>query len=83
MSPFMFGVIDGLYPGITALVRWFGGIAGDRMKQAQGTGGGRLRRFGRQSDRVAGGRREHDMGSPRPSPPTAWGKAYARRRAMR
>jgi MFS family permease len=33
MSPFMFGVIDGLYPGITALVRWFGGIAGDRMKR--------------------------------------------------
>jgi Major Facilitator Superfamily len=33
MSPFMFGVIDGLYPGITALVRWLGGIAGDRMKR--------------------------------------------------
>ena len=33
MSPFMFGVIDGMYPGITALVRWFGGIAGDRMKR--------------------------------------------------
>jgi len=33
MSPFMFGVIDGLYPGITALVRWFGGIAGDRTRR--------------------------------------------------
>ena len=33
MSPFMFGVIDGLYPGVTALVRWFGGIAGDRLKR--------------------------------------------------
>jgi hypothetical protein len=33
MSPFMFGVIDGLYPGVTALVRWFGGIAGDRMQR--------------------------------------------------
>jgi MFS family permease len=33
MSPFMFGVIDGLYPGVTALVRWFGGIAGDRTKK--------------------------------------------------
>ena len=33
MSPFMFGVIDGLYPGITALVRWFGGVAGDRTKR--------------------------------------------------
>jgi hypothetical protein len=33
MSPFMFGVIDGLYPGVTSLVRWFGGIAGDRSRR--------------------------------------------------
>jgi len=33
MSPFMFGVIDGLYPGVTSLVRWFGGVAGDRSRR--------------------------------------------------
>ncbi|MGE0460997.1 MAG: MFS transporter [Vicinamibacterales bacterium] len=30
MSPFLFGVIDGLYPGVTALVRWVAGALGDR-----------------------------------------------------
>lgn len=33
MSPFMFGLIDGLYPGVTALVRLAGGIAGDRSRR--------------------------------------------------
>jgi MFS family permease len=33
LSPFIFGVVDGLYPGITALVRWLGGVAGDRTRQ--------------------------------------------------
>jgi hypothetical protein len=33
LSPFMFGVIDGLYPGVTALVRWFAGALGDRTSR--------------------------------------------------
>ena len=33
LSPFMFGVVDGLYPGVTALVRWGGGVLGDRTRQ--------------------------------------------------
>jgi MFS family permease len=33
LSPFLFGVIDGLYPGVTALVRWAGGALGDRTRQ--------------------------------------------------
>jgi MFS family permease len=36
MSPFFFGVVDGLYPGITALVRWGGGVLGDRSRQHKG-----------------------------------------------
>ena len=33
LSPFVFGVVDGLYPGVTALVRWGGGVLGDRTRQ--------------------------------------------------
>jgi MFS family permease len=33
LSPFQFGVIDGLYQGITALVRVGGGLAGDRWRR--------------------------------------------------
>jgi MFS family permease len=33
LSPFMFGVIDGLYPGVTALVRWIAGALGDRTSR--------------------------------------------------
>jgi MFS family permease len=33
LSPFLFGVVDGLYPGVTALVRWGGGALGDRTRQ--------------------------------------------------
>ena len=36
MSPFLFGVVDGLYPGVTALVRWGGGVLGDRSRQHKG-----------------------------------------------
>jgi MFS family permease len=36
LSPFLFGVVDGLYPGVTALVRWGGGILGDRTRQHKG-----------------------------------------------
>jgi MFS family permease len=36
MSPFVFGVVDGLYPGVTALVRWGGGVLGDRTRQHKG-----------------------------------------------
>lgn len=35
-SPFMFGVVDGLYPGVTSLVRWAGGALGDRTRQHKG-----------------------------------------------
>jgi len=33
LSPFLFGVVDGLYPGVTALVRWGAGVLGDRTRQ--------------------------------------------------
>jgi MFS family permease len=36
LSPFVFGVVDGLYPGVTALVRWAGGALGDRTRQHKG-----------------------------------------------
>jgi len=36
LSPFLFGVVDGLYPGVTALVRWAGGVIGDRSRQHKG-----------------------------------------------
>lgn len=36
LSPFLFGVVDGLYPGITALVRWGAGVLGDRTRQHKG-----------------------------------------------
>lgn len=36
LSPFLFGVIDGLYPGVTALVRWAGGVLGDRTRAHKG-----------------------------------------------
>jgi MFS family permease len=36
LSPFLFGVVDGLYPGVTALVRWAGGVVGDRTRQHKG-----------------------------------------------
>jgi MFS family permease len=36
LSPFVFGVVDGLYPGVTALVRWGGGALGDRTRQHKG-----------------------------------------------
>jgi hypothetical protein len=36
LSPFLFGVVDGLYPGVTALVRWGGGALGDRTRQHKG-----------------------------------------------
>lgn len=36
LSPFVFGVVDGLYPGVTALVRWGGGVLGDRTRQHKG-----------------------------------------------
>ena len=36
LSPFVFGVVDGLYPGVTALVRWGGGAVGDRTRWHKG-----------------------------------------------
>ena len=33
LSPFQFGVVDGLYQGVTALVRVGGGLAGDRWRR--------------------------------------------------
>src|SRR5919109_5609974 len=33
LSPFQFGVVDGLYQGVTALVRVGGGMAGDRWRR--------------------------------------------------
>ena len=66
-----------VYPGITALVRWVGGIAGDRMKRHK-----ELAAAGYAVSAVSrsrgwwSARTRH--GSPRPSPPTAWGKVYAR-----
>ena len=33
LSPFQFGVVDGLYQGVTALVRVGGGLAGDRLRR--------------------------------------------------
>lgn len=36
LSPFLFGVVDGLYPGVTALVRWAGGVLGDRTRAHKG-----------------------------------------------
>lgn len=39
LSPFLFGVVDGLYPGVTALVRWAGGALGDRTRQHKGLAG--------------------------------------------
>ena len=29
-SPLAFGIVEGLYPGVTTLVRWASGLAGDR-----------------------------------------------------
>jgi MFS family permease len=36
LSPFLFGVVDGLYPGVAALVRWAGGVLGDRTRAHKG-----------------------------------------------
>jgi MFS family permease len=33
VSPLAFGAIDGLYNGVTALVRWVSGVAGDRWRR--------------------------------------------------
>lgn len=36
LSPLVFGVVDGLYPGVTTLVRWVGGAVADRTRQHKG-----------------------------------------------
>ncbi len=33
LSPMAFGAIDGLYQGVGSLVRWLGGVAGDRTRR--------------------------------------------------
>lgn len=33
LSPLVFGALDGLYNGVTALMRWVSGIAGDRWRR--------------------------------------------------
>ena len=54
LSPVQFGLIDGLYQGVAALVQLASGVIADRWRRLQGSGLAWLRRFGGVASWAAG-----------------------------